>query len=543
MDRQIQYPNAQATDTDVLASQKNAMVGLAHLTRAVLGSATTVDGLACTPGTGLNAAVAPGSIYSLIETDATAYGSLGIDTSHIVKQGLSGSITTLAVPAPGTAGQSINYLVEAQYQDVDGGDLALAYYDSANPAVPYTGPGNTGEEQPTVRQGICALQVKAGTAATTGTQTTPAADAGWTPLWVVTIANGAVSVITGNIVQSPLAPFVPSKLPLIPAAVQNQAFSYGVDTGSVNAIVVATTPPAQALVAGQRVSTKVGHTNTSTTVTLNRDGLGAEPATAGGSGPPIGSLVAGQIVDFEYDGTEWQVTSLLAGQAPGGLAGGDLTGSYPSPTIAAGAVVSSKIAANAVTNALLAAMAAGTVKANITGSTAAATDVSYAALLAALGVVIPTYAQFQNQQSSGSPSGESWGATTWSPRALVVVVANNIAGASLSGSQVTLPAGVYRASAQAFAQKFDGAGSLLHKLRIRDVTHSVTLVDGVHSGILGYSGTTVIGTNSQADGFFTLSATATIEVDSYTSSAATGGAADSSGDPEVYVNLCLTKFG
>lgn len=351
-------------------------MGLAHFTRAVLGSATTVDGLACTPGTGLNVAVAPGSIYALEETDATAYGSLGIDTTELVKQGLNKTAQTFSVPAPATMGTSINYLIEAQYQDVDGGSVALAYYNSADPIVPYTGPGNTGDTQPTVREGVCALQVKAGAAATTGSQTTPAADSGWTPLWVVMIANGATGVVTGNIVQSALAPFVPAKLPAIPAAVQNQTFTYAVDGGSVNAITAATKPAALALTAGMRLSVKIGHTNTSTTVTLNRDGLGAETVTAGGVGPAVGSLVAGQIVDFEYDGTDWQVTSLLAGQAPGGSAGGVLAGTYPSPGFAVAA--------------------AGTILANLGGSSATPTFSTIAALLTALGVTLDIAAGYVN---------------------------------------------------------------------------------------------------------------------------------------------------
>ncbi|MGH6958060.1 MAG: hypothetical protein ACREEW_15445, partial [Caulobacteraceae bacterium] len=213
MDRPIVYPNALVTDTDTLTLAKAAEVGLAFAMQAVMGTSTVVDGLSCTPGSGLAVSVGAGSIYALLEADPTAYGSLGIDTGLIVKQGLSRAVTTLSTPAPSTAGQSIDYLIEAQYQDADSGPELLAYYDSANPSVPFTGPGGDGQAQNTLRQGLCVLQVKAGTAAATGSQTAPAADAGWVGLWVVSVTNGQSAIVSGDIAEAPGAPFLATKLP------------------------------------------------------------------------------------------------------------------------------------------------------------------------------------------------------------------------------------------------------------------------------------------------------------------------------------------
>jgi len=176
--------------------------------RGLLGDGTMVTGLACTPGTGLTVSVAPGVIYSLQNVDNTAYSSLPLDTTHqIIKQGVLEDATVLAVPAPVTSGQSVNYLIEGSYQDSDTANATLIYYDSANPTQPFTGPNNSGTAQPTARKGIISLLAKAGTPATTGSQTTPAADSGYTGLYVVTVANGASSIVTGNISAVSGAPF------------------------------------------------------------------------------------------------------------------------------------------------------------------------------------------------------------------------------------------------------------------------------------------------------------------------------------------------
>lgn len=211
MDRGIVYPGSIPLDTDILAPQKNAMVGLGWLAQAVLGVTTLASGLGCVP-TGpasLQVVVNPGAIFTQGNTDTAAYGSLGADTvRQLVKQGLLLDAATLSCPAPGTAGQSINYLIEAQYQDVDDTPVVLPYYNAANPALAWSGPNNTGVPQNTFRRGKCAVQVKAGTAATTGSQVTPAADAGWTGFWVVTVANGQTTITAPNIVQLAGSPLI-----------------------------------------------------------------------------------------------------------------------------------------------------------------------------------------------------------------------------------------------------------------------------------------------------------------------------------------------
>ena len=54
MDRLIVYPGQIPLDTDELTTNKNAMVALAMLSQATLGTSQVVDGLACTPTTPFN---------------------------------------------------------------------------------------------------------------------------------------------------------------------------------------------------------------------------------------------------------------------------------------------------------------------------------------------------------------------------------------------------------------------------------------------------------------------------------------------------------
>jgi hypothetical protein len=211
MDRIIVYPGALPLDSDVLNTNKNTMLALAGLLNATLGTTSTVAGLAGTQTTvpSLTINIGPGSITSLQNVDNTQYGSIALDTTDtIVKQGVNLTTTQLTLTAPGTAGFSQNYLIEASFVEADATPVVLPYYNATNPAQPYSGPANTGATQNTLRTQRVLLQAVAGVAATTGTQTTPATGAGNVPLYVVTVANGQTAITTAQIVAAPLAPFV-----------------------------------------------------------------------------------------------------------------------------------------------------------------------------------------------------------------------------------------------------------------------------------------------------------------------------------------------
>ena len=161
MNRLITYPGAIPLDTDLLYTNKYAMIGLGWLAQACLGTSTVVDGFTCIQQAAPNLTVqlTAGAIYTYTSTDASAYGSLALDTTHsLVKQGLLLDTVNLACAAPGTSGQSINYLIQVQFSETDGGSTVLPYYNAANPSVAYSGPGGAGTSNFTVRQGgVCLL--------------------------------------------------------------------------------------------------------------------------------------------------------------------------------------------------------------------------------------------------------------------------------------------------------------------------------------------------------------------------------------------------
>lgn len=223
MDRQTVYPGQIPLETDLLNTNKNTMMALGKLAAAILGTSNNiVNGLAVVPTSpaSLSVNVNPGEIYSLQSADATAYSSLPVDTTSVVKQGLQLQASALSCPAPTTAGFSINYLIEATYQDSDTGMVTLPYYNATNPSQAWSGPNNSGTQQATKRSGIVALQAKAGVAAATGSQTTPAVDPGYVALAVVTVANGQSTITAGNITTLSSAQILTnSLLAMIQAAV------------------------------------------------------------------------------------------------------------------------------------------------------------------------------------------------------------------------------------------------------------------------------------------------------------------------------------
>jgi hypothetical protein len=323
MDRVIVYDGALPQTTDVLQTNKFTMVDQAYQNRAIVGVNTAVSGLACTPTSptaDLHVTVGVGSIFQSLSADSTAYGDLGTDIAiPIIKQGINAAPVVLTITPPGTPGQSQVYLVQAIASDVDAGSTVLSYYNSSNPAAPYSGPANSGASNFTIRTCPCSIALVAGTPATTGTQVTPPPQAGYVGLYAVTVANGQTQITAGNIVNYPLALFIPP-LTTVPNQVQAGAWVYCADTGAINALVVTPTPNIAALTVGLGLRVKVlVSNNAASTITINYTNASGTASTYGpiaikrGSTAALasGDLISGAIIDIIYDGTNFQMMNYI----------------------------------------------------------------------------------------------------------------------------------------------------------------------------------------------------------------------------------------
>jgi hypothetical protein len=315
MDRQTTYFGQLALETDILNTGRNGMVALAKLAAAVLGQTTIVNAFTVTPTTpaSLNVLLTAGEIYQLENLEAALWSSLTTDSHTILKQGILMDPVTFGITPPGTVGFSQVFLIQVQYADLDTGSVVLPYFNAANPSVPFNGPAGAGTAQNTVRKGIVASQVKAGVAAATGTQVAPTADAGWTGIYTVTVANGAATITSGNINIITTAPFIPVTLPNVPIVSQSGVWTSADDTGTINNIVATLSPVPTQYTKGMRVTLKMANAPTGATL-INLNVLGNKSVVKGGGvGLSGGEWAVNDEVTFTYDGTKFQVAALPVG--------------------------------------------------------------------------------------------------------------------------------------------------------------------------------------------------------------------------------------
>ena len=134
-------------------------------------------------------------------------------TELLVKMAINTTSATFTLSPPPSAGQSINYLVQASFQETDGLPIVLPYYNASNPSQSFNGPANSGSAQNTVRTQRVQLQLKPGLPGNSGSQATPAADNGWIGLYQITVSFGQTQITAANISVIPTAPFLSFKLP------------------------------------------------------------------------------------------------------------------------------------------------------------------------------------------------------------------------------------------------------------------------------------------------------------------------------------------
>lgn len=321
MDRTLVYSGQVPRALDNLLLGRFAMTGLAKLSEAVLGTSPVVPqgSFTVTPASGLNINVGAGQIYQLQSLEATTESALGADGHQVLKQGIALDAQTLTLAPPATVGYAQNFLVQVAYEDIPSGQVVLSFQNptpvqdpttGAYKYVTYPGPGGNGQSSYTILQGGVSVNAKAGVAATSGSQTTPAPDTGYVGLYVVTLAYGASSISNGSISVYGSAPFLPVTLPNVPAAVQANAWSYAVASGTNN-LTATLTPQPPSLADGLTVTLFCPNANTGP-VTLNINGLGASTVTRkDGNALEASDIRAASIQRLTYKGGVWQAVSPL----------------------------------------------------------------------------------------------------------------------------------------------------------------------------------------------------------------------------------------
>lgn len=152
----------------------------------------------------------------------------------------------------------------------------------------------------------------------------------------------------------------------------------------------------------------------------------------------------------------------------------------------------------------------------------------------------------REEQTSGTNSSTS-AASGWNAQVLNTVKTNEITGASLAGSTITLPAGTYfiQAVGVSFGVSASSGGTMSVKARLRNTTAGTTILSGTSVGVAVGGAGLSMQVNAPApivQGRFTLAGATNIQLQAYVSSTSSAtGKAFSGGETEVYAEVLIWK--
>lgn len=214
--RRLTYFNELANSLFALEDELQKMLDFGSLAQAILGTNTLLNGFDCTPNSpaDLTVDVAGGTIFSYEDIDATDFGELPSQipadtTNQVLKYATRVGSTSFSFTPPVTAGFSRNDLIQIAFQEADGDSQNIPFWNGVSSGVPNPPLFSVKNVR---RIDSVVINVKAGTPASTGTQTTPTPDAGYVGAWVVTTAQGQTTITSGNIAEYASAPFITETL-------------------------------------------------------------------------------------------------------------------------------------------------------------------------------------------------------------------------------------------------------------------------------------------------------------------------------------------
>lgn len=201
--RPIIYSLQQILSSDMLGGWVDSLIGDANCLQSLLGQTQSVISnllLSPTDPASLTLNVTNGFLASLQPVDSSAYGSLTANTQQVLQLAYNQQ-TNVVINNTLEAGQAQYVLIEVGYSQIDSNAVVLPYVNISNPAVPYSGPSNSGLSQDTVRNAVAVLTVKYGTPVTSGDEVPPTVDAGQVAVSYIDLEAAQTTITSGQILD------------------------------------------------------------------------------------------------------------------------------------------------------------------------------------------------------------------------------------------------------------------------------------------------------------------------------------------------------